>query len=911
MKRNTRGLRIGVLTNEISDVIAVEVLRGIVERAKEEDLHLVYFFGRRLNSSKYDERAFNIIFQLGETEQMDAFISLTTFFQGFASDEVNNKFLARYAHRPLINVGFETAAFKTVMLDNESGMRDLMQHLIHDHGYRRLAFMKGTDNNSDADQRFAVYCASLAEAGIPFDDRLVVQGNFVSADGRMAMEQLLNRKVPFEVLVAANDGMAMAAMAVAVEHGLRVPQDIAITGFDDIEAVSKNGPGLTTVNQPGYRIGQCAVDVLLGVLRGDDVVQRATVPAEMVVRRSCGCLARLHHEHPINANDDSPNSLLNSLLDRLMLPPSVVPQYRHYLERMESALLKGDTAFEDTLSEVSGDCLRTQGNVSHLQSLLPGLFDIVARTPGVSLARVETAARCLLGSQVILSNAQNVFHVSKMSIQDNSDFAFRDLNFLKSRMSGFDDTTMTDLIEEAMREFSIPSAYIALYSAPTVFESLATHTLPETSRLVFAMCDYQRQPHILEQPFPTHDILPGKLFTEKLHQVLAIFPVFQNALHYGYMVFDLTVMPTCRLETVRDEISSRLINSIMASELARARDLAKHDLATLQSAQAQLIQSEKMASLGQLVANVAHEINTPISAIKSSGMNITDALEHAMQGLPTVLRLLDEPSQRLFMQLIGAAKHRNDVLSSREERALVRDATLKLEQAGVDNARHTASVLVQLHAHTAPLDYLPLLQHPESAQILDAASSLASVVNSADNINTAVERVSKIVFALKTYSRVNNADEKIRSDLREGLETVLTIYQNQIKRGTELVRHYEDIPMLLCYPDELNQVWTNLIHNALQAMHFQGTLTVGIRQENNEAVVSISDTGSGIPQEIRDKIFDAFFTTKPAGEGSGLGLDIVKKIVEKHQGRIDVQSSVGVGTTFSVRLPLNAVPSDR
>jgi two-component system NtrC family sensor kinase len=118
-----------------------------------------------------------------------------------------------------------------------------------------------------------------------------------------------------------------------------------------------------------------------------------------------------------------------------------------------------------------------------------------------------------------------------------------------------------------------------------------------------------------------------------------------------------------------------------------------------------------------------------------------------------------------------------------------------------------------------------------------------------------------------------------------------------------VVRNYEDIPPLSCFPDELNQVWTNLIHNALQAMNHEGTLTIGIRQEGDNAVVSVSDNGCGIPEEIRGKIFDVFFTTKPAGVGSGLGLDIVKKIIDKHQGRIEVQSEVGVGTTFSVFLP--------
>ena len=140
--------------------------------------------------------------------------------------------------------------------------------------------------------------------------------------------------------------------------------------------------------------------------------------------------------------------------------------------------------------------------------------------------------------------------------------------------------------------------------------------------------------------------------------------------------------------------------------------------------------------------------------------------------------------------------------------------------------------------------------------------------------------------------------------MQEGLETVLTLYNNQIKQSVELIKEYADLPPIRCYPDELNQVWTNILHNALQAMDYKGTLIVTISQQDNNAVVAITDSGQGIPSEIKEQIFTPFFTTKAAGEGSGLGLDIVKKIIDKHDGKIEVDSQVEKGTTFSVWLPL-------
>lgn len=327
------------------------------------------------------------------------------------------------------------------------------------------------------------------------------------------------------------------------------------------------------------------------------------------------------------------------------------------------------------------------------------------------------------------------------------------------------------------------------------------------------------------------------------------------------------------------------------------------DVTERRTSQIQLVQSEKMAALGLLLAGVTHEINTPIAAIQSSGASISDALEHALMRLPPLFQALDAAGMQLFQELIHRAKAATAVLSSRETRAMVAEATRQLEDAGIADARHKAGILVRLHAQAALTELLPLLRHPECERILDAASSMAEIIHSANNINTAVNRVARIVLALKSFSRVNQSTEMTEASVQDGLETVLTIYHYQIKQATEVVRHYEDIPPLRCFPDELNQVWTNLIQNALQAMEYKGTLSVGIQRVGNQAVVSIGDSGCGIPEEIRTRIFDVFFTTKPAGVGSGLGLDIVKKIIDKHKGRIEVHSEVGVGTTFRVYLP--------
>ena len=376
----------------------------------------------------------------------------------------------------------------------------------------------------------------------------------------------------------------------------------------------------------------------------------------------------------------------------------------------------------------------------------------------------------------------------------------------------------------------------------------------------------------------------------------------QSHLADAYQERDLEVF---RSATAYAAIALANADAYATAEAARAQ--AAQALHDLHQAEAHLVHSEKMAALGQLIAGVAHEINTPIGAIKSSGRNISEALDSALLDLPGLLDELDAAHRVHFSELLKRASQPKAVLSTREERAIVREVTEKLEALGLGQARHRAGLLVQLQSHTDVDAMLPLLRHPAVDRILDTAHGIATITTNADNINTAVDRVAKIIFALKSFSRFGGVQVWTESDLREGLETVLTIYQNQIKHGIELIRNFDDLPPVRCLPDEINQVWTNLVHNALQAMDHKGNLTLGLRRDGDNALVSVTDTGCGMTPEVRARIFDAFFTTKPAGEGTGLGLDIVRKIIEKHGGHIFVESEVGRGSTFTVSLPIAGV----
>lgn len=354
------------------------------------------------------------------------------------------------------------------------------------------------------------------------------------------------------------------------------------------------------------------------------------------------------------------------------------------------------------------------------------------------------------------------------------------------------------------------------------------------------------------------------------------------------------------------------------------RDLSA-TLIELEQTQAQLIHREKMASLGQLIAGVAHEINTPLGAIQASAENTTKAIKEAISELPQLNRYLNPAEQKCFFKLLIQALYSETVLTSCAKRPLKRKLIQWLKDQKIDNARNIADVLIDIgvyanqnYQHNGNLEldsqhlasFLTLLRHPEVNWILQLAYNLTRVLDNNNTILTAVERASKVVFSLKNYARQDQTGEKQLIQIIDGIETVLEIYHNQIKQNIEIIRNYQSLPKIWCYHDELIQVWTNLIHNAIQAIKGNGKIEIVTERTEKDIIVRIIDYGSGIPPEIQAKVFEPFFTTKPIGEGSGLGLHISQQIIEKHQGTIKLESVTGK-TKFSVWLPIDGGYCDK
>ncbi|MEG4322370.1 MULTISPECIES: AAA family ATPase [unclassified Microcoleus] len=388
-------------------------------------------------------------------------------------------------------------------------------------------------------------------------------------------------------------------------------------------------------------------------------------------------------------------------------------------------------------------------------------------------------------------------------------------------------------------------------------------------------------------------------------KIIAILYLENNLTTNAFTPDRLAVLKILSSQAAISIENAQLYANLEAKVEERTQELSQA-LSYLEATQAELIQSEKMAALGQLVAGVAHEVNTPLGAIRSSAGNVSKFLNQTLEQLPALFQSLSPEEADNFLSLLQRSLQQEASLSTKEERKFKRALRGQLQELGIADPDTAADRLVMMGVYQEIDSFVPLLQKPESLQVLEMAYKLSELKRGLATIDTATDRASKVVFALKTYARYEQSGEKTTASITEGIETILTLYQNQLKQGVEVVRNYAEIPPILCYPDELNQVWTNLVHNALQAMDYRGRLIIDLVEQDGQAKISVTDSGKGIPFEIKAKIFEPFFTTKPAGEGSGLGLDIVKKILAKHQGKIEVESIPGQ-TTFHVFLPMSGV----
>jgi signal transduction histidine kinase len=348
-------------------------------------------------------------------------------------------------------------------------------------------------------------------------------------------------------------------------------------------------------------------------------------------------------------------------------------------------------------------------------------------------------------------------------------------------------------------------------------------------------------------------------------------------------------------------------------ERQQANQVLQSTLVELKNTQQQLIQAAKLATLGSLIASVAHEMNSPLGAIRSAADNLSSVLQADIMSLPEFLLTLSSEHREMFLTLLEQsilAQAQLQETSTREQRQRRRQIFTQLKAAQVEEADTLADTLVDLGISEQIDRFAPLMQSDRRQEILEAAYNLTSSRRSLDTIGAATESAEKVIGALRSYIQRETKRERVAIDLINSIDRTLTLYRNAFKRGIKLVRHYpENLPLVSGYAEDLNQIWNNLVSNALGSMGDRGTLTVRVAPQAQAGIaglqVTVEDTGPGIPEALQPHLFEPFVTGKVQGEGLGLGLNIAYNAVQNHQGLIHFTTEPG-RTAMVVWLPCQA-----
>lgn len=329
---------------------------------------------------------------------------------------------------------------------------------------------------------------------------------------------------------------------------------------------------------------------------------------------------------------------------------------------------------------------------------------------------------------------------------------------------------------------------------------------------------------------------------------------------------------------------------------------------TIESTQTYLIQTEKMAALGRLISSITHEINSPLGAIRSCNDSISSSFDDIQHRLSSFIEWSSDAKRaesiKILMEKIEVKKER--FLSYKEKRTIKKEIQENLENQGIEPDTITVNTLIDFYLKDMPEGCQELFKGEENLKQLQLIRDLMDIARSSKVIEQAEERAAKTIKAMKSYVYKSGTERKKEVDINENIRNILSIFYNTVKLRINLNLNLNELPPIITDPERMSQVWSNLVENATQAIEGKGEISISTRREGKFAIIEISDTGKGIPEEITDKIFDPFFTTKPTGKGSGIGLDIVKRFVYEEKGTIDFISEKDVGTTFTITLPIEA-----
>jgi len=785
---------------------------ALYKRASASGHNLVLVYGGALDEPTL-AAADNVIFRIIRTDDFDGIIVASALLSAYCGPDGVAKLVERYARGRLCSVGTAIPGVPSLVLDNRSGMEAAVEHLVRHHGCRQLAFLAGTPHNPEAEARFAAYRAVLDRHGIAYDEARVASGQFLPALGRLAMDQILDRGVPFDAVVAANDSMALGAIQALRERSLRVPQDVRVTGFDDLTLARLGNPPLTTVAQPFDRFADLAVGCIEDQVAGRPVAPLTEIPSQFVRRQSCGCGYRDVAVRGPNGRDAQS---LAARVDALKPLLAEILRVRTDDGSAAAATLGGGLLAEiggekEAFQTAIGALLASAHDDGERRRALLGAINLLRNDLSSDVEpRVERSFYDALSLVAMTNTAAQVQH--RLDLDESGEQA----------STAFDLASLRDSLLRAL-----PAAGVRTALLSCVVEGTASELEP-----VVYLVDGVAQEHPAR--FPASLLIPPDVLELPRQNTLLVFPLVHDQELLGVIAFDHQDGNNPYI-AFRNQIAVVLRNIRLHQEVLRKTMLHER------SVQDRVSTSKRLEALSVLAGGVAHDLNNALG----------------------------------------------------------------------------------------PMLVIPDLILARLTKLVTDQDVLGEMRDDMDNIKTAAERAAQTIKDLLTLGRQGRrakADLDLNRLVKSCMLNAPWTAGNSAAVNLRIDLASEPLP-LQGAESQLARAVSNLMRNAMEAVDGRGEVTIKTSRINvattstgfetippgSYVVLSIADTGCGIPAVDLDRVFEPFFTNKRSGEnsGTGLGLAIVLAVVKEHEGFIDVASRVDSGTTFTLYLPAGAPPPSR
>jgi len=643
---------IGVFAAQVGRAWGAQFLSGVMDAAEEANVNLVHFIGGKLTPMPGDnpsKTSFGL-YDLANTSQLDGLLLTSDVAHGVSEADIKT-FQSMYPGLPIVTQSVPIDGETMFIPDNAEGMRALIRHLIEQHGYKRIAFIRGIKGQIDAEQRFQAYKDELKAHKLRFDEDMVVDGDFTSESGRDAIQVLLDeRRLRFQAVVAATDRMAFGALEALQQRGIRVPDDVAVTGFDDLREAQSMGAPLTTVRQSYYTAGKNALHALLKRIDGGTVQKQVVTPTQLLVRWSCGCMPENVRQAAIALRDVAKTGKLENKREtaiRALLNAAGITEQDELLPQYKDVFGRAWDAFLLTLNDriTSDEFLKT----------INALIELMQREnipPAVWHNVISMMRRYALGgitSHTTMLNAENLFQQARLLAGELSQRwqAYQRLALEKqeSVLNGFSfsmaPAMSIDGIGKAISEhfpaMGIGRWYVMFYSEVGSPQSISAPT-PENYKLLIQYEDAKFEIPQQQASIGTGQLVPRGKTPEDHRYSAVVMPLTLAHNRFGFMWVEMGPKDWEIYVRIRNLVSSALLRTMLVSQREKAQQEVERLLSEAQE------RAKELAIAKEFAESIANE-NATLYSSEQGRRRAAEALTTASRQLSSVSTGSDVPQQ--------------------------------------------------------------------------------------------------------------------------------------------------------------------------------------------------------------------------------------------------------------------------